>query len=112
MLIVNYMRMIKLKHDKLHGIFNNRKIIQDEISEKYAEFQRVEKELGKLGLKLQKEKEKVIPINEKIMKDYELTEFEYVSKVDAKDGEIIIEIRDQVEDFIEAQRNKKLETPE
>lgn len=94
------MKVQTFKHKKLVDLYTDREEVSKEINAIVDEMVKLEKTRDKVAIKLQKQKEKMMPIMEKdIISQIELGEFEEVAKVSKKDGEIQVEIVDKVEEF-------------
>jgi hypothetical protein len=109
-------RELIIKNARLVDVLNKRNEIQNNINAIVDEIESLQKELNKLGIKMQKEKERAIVETKKL--NIELSEFEIIEKFDLnKDGELVLSIRDEVESFKKAYRdrrkeNNKVEAPE
>jgi hypothetical protein len=94
------MRTQIFKHTKLSNLFSDREETSKEINAVIDEMMKLEKSRDKIAIKLQKQKEKMIPLIEKdIIPNLTLTEFEEVGKITKIEGGIEIEIVDKVEEF-------------
>lgn len=85
--------------------------IDPALGEKYSANRKLIEELenkrNKIGLKIQKIKDQIIPITQKVAKPLLEDEFEDFSDVRLEDGEVVIEIFSHLEDW-KAARAKKL----
>ena len=104
-------RTIKIKNPKLYKILEKKNVVLDKAREVNKEWKKMEQDLQKYGLELNKFKEKLFPIVKKIKEGMgeELGEFEEFETVEAIDGEVSIVIYDAVEEFKDALRLKKYE---
>lgn len=84
--------------------------VPQELRDKYEEKKKVkeawETERNKKGLKIQKIKDLIIPLTQKVAKDLLQDEFEDFSDVRLENGEIVIDIFSHLEDWKEARRKK------
>ena len=104
-------RKVTVKSAKLLEVHENRNKLQKEINGLIDQIEVLQKELNKLGIKMQKEKEKAVKETMKLNVD--LNEFEYISNFDIKEGEIELVVVDEIEVWKDAYRKKKLkQTPE
>lgn len=101
--------MIKVfKHTKLSELFTKREEISKEINAIVDKMTELDAERNKLAIKMQKSKEKMIPIIEKdIIAQLELGEFEEVGKITKIDGGVEVEVIDKVEEFKTAYKEQK-----
>lgn len=99
--------MIKeLQNDKLKKILEERKSIKIDIDAVVADMVKLEKERLKLGYKMDKLKEKTKVIMDSIF--FDLSEFEFIATVDLKNGEPVVEILDQIEEYKKMVREDKV----
>jgi len=109
-------REITFKDIKLKELLEKRNKIVLEGREQDAERQRLEEELKKKGLELQKIDGQATDILKK--KNIELTVdpknkvFEQIMGASLKDGKIVVEIADRVEDYVLALEKQKKELDE
>jgi hypothetical protein len=103
------MREETFDHNKIKGLVEEKKdlvtkgrVLSQEIEEK-------QEELKKLGMKVQKVKDKLIPAVEKdIEPDIDLDEFEEIYSIDLnEDGEVVVNVNDRVEEFKQSYRDQK-----
>ena len=94
----NVERIVKLKNDKLYDLLKQKTEAVSEGQAIFKEKEEVEKRLNKAGLKIQKYKDKIVPLVQGLTKN-EVGAFEDLVSVNIKDGEIILTIVDKVEEF-------------
>ena len=90
--------MIKLNNKELLKLLQSKSTLVDEGRGITKEIEKLETDRRKVGLQIQKLKDKIIPLVTKLTKD-SMAEYEEISTVDVKDDEIIVEIVDVVENF-------------
>lgn len=104
------MRTLSKKSEKAASLVAEYKALVLDINKQVDEIEKHEKERNKIALKVQKIKDKLNPITEKLIEG-ELGDFEVVTnvKLSSEEGMVDIEIVDQVEQFKEAylKRTKK-----
>lgn len=85
-------------------------MVPKELGVKYEEKKKVketwETERNKLGLKIQKIKDLIIPLTQKVAKPLLADEFEDFSDVRLENGEVVIDIFSHLENWKEARRKK------
>lgn len=76
-----------------------------------VEIEKLEKDRAKIGMQIQKRKDKIIPLVEKEVKP-KLGEYEDIETVTLEKGEIVVKVFNHLEEFKKAfaERNKKEET--
>ena len=94
------MREIKLKNDKLYQLLEKKDVLIKEGREISKRIEKDDQERHKIGLKVQKLKDKTAQLLEK--EDIETGEFEYIQQLDVKDGEVVVTVQDSVEEFKKA----------
>lgn len=102
------MRTQIINNDKLGKILDERAIIFKEITSINEKLNELDQERTKLGYKLDRLKEKTAPIVEKYTKDFDLQEFEVITKVylnDEKQPEV--EIINMVDEYAKQLRESK-----
>lgn len=104
-------RTIKVKNDKLYKLLEEKNEVLTKAREVKVEFDKLQEELQKHGLELNKYKEKLFPLVDKIKEEMgeELGEFEEFETVEAIDGEIEIVVFDAIEEYKDMYRLKKYE---
>lgn len=84
--------------------------VPQELKDKYAEKKRLkekfENERNRIALKVQKKKDLIIPLTQRIAKSLLQDEFEDYSDVRLENGEVILEFFSHLEDWKEAHRKK------
>lgn len=102
------MRQAEIKNEKLADILTERGLIFRQIDKINQQLMDLDKERTKLGYKMDKLKDKTAPIVDKHTKEFELGEFEIVSRV-YLNGEQTpeVEIIDLVEEYTKMLREKK-----
>ena len=91
-------REVELKNAKLFKLLEDKEVLVGKGRELQKDIEEIQKEQRKIGLKLNKVKEKVIPLVEKESEKIEIEQFETPAAVDIKDGKAILTILDQIED--------------
>jgi hypothetical protein len=104
------MRTIKIQNSKIFTLVGEYKAKAQEINKVVDEIEKIEKERNKIGLQIQKLKDKLSPLVEKATES-EVGEFEMVTNIQQskEDGVVEVDIFDQVEEYKEALRKKKAE---
>jgi len=90
--------MIKLNSKELLKLLQSKSTLVDEGRGITKEIEKLETDRRKVGLQIQKLKDKIIPLVTKLTASA-MAEYEEISTVDVKDDEIIVEIVDVVENF-------------
>jgi len=104
-------RQYKIKDDKIKGLLEKKEKTVNEGKVLATEYGNIEEELKKVGLRLQKVKDKIIPLVKGCYKDMDLTETEDVTSVAIVDGEVVAEITDAVAFYKENYLKQKYEKP-
>lgn len=87
--------------------------VPKELIQEYRDAEKKKEELesqrNKIGLKVQKWKDKIIPLSQKVGKPYLEEEFEDFNTVRIQDGKVVLEIFSHLEEFKQnfRERNKK-----
>lgn len=102
-------RTLKVKNDKLYKILEEKNKVLKEAREVNDKNKILTEELQKYGLELNKYKEKLFPLVDKIKEEIELGEFEEIETVEPVDGEIELIIFDAIEEYKDMYRIKKAE---
>jgi len=89
---------MKIPSKELIELLSKKTVLIDEARGYSKEIETLEGTRRKVGLQVQKIKDKVIPLVKKLT-DGKLAEFEEITQVDIKDGEIDITVVNVVEDF-------------
>lgn len=89
---------MKIPSKELIELLSKKTVLIDEARGYSKEIETLEETRRKVGLQVQKIKDKVIPLVKKLT-DGKLAEFEEITQVDIKDGEIDITVVNVVEDF-------------
>lgn len=92
-------REAELKGDKLLKLLTKKEELVGEGRKFQVDIEGLQKEQRKVGLKLNKVKEKVIPLIEKESEKLDIEQFEIPSSVNIKDGKAILTILDQIADY-------------
>ena len=102
------MRTVKIENSKIFNLVGEYKAKALEINKVVDEIEKIEKERNKIGLQIQKLKDKLSPLVEKATES-EISEFEMVTNIQQskEDGVVEVDIFDQVEEYKEALRKKK-----
>jgi hypothetical protein len=91
--------MIKtLDNPKLVKLLEEKELAVKEGREQYKVVEKEQQKLNKCGLKIQKYKDKIIPLVKELTKDL-LGEYEDLSEVKLENGKVILTIVDKVEEF-------------
>lgn len=103
------MRQITLQDDKLKKILAERGKVLTEARNLTKQIEKLQKEQAKLGYKMDRLKEKTMPLMEAHKID--TTEFEVVSRVflSEKTKEVTVEVVDQIDEYKKFLREKKNE---
>lgn len=104
------MREINIKNDKILKILEKKGGLIDKGRELTKQIEGLEKERNKVGLQVQKLKDKTAHLMDK--EDIKTEEFEYVASVDLKDGEVVLTIKDAIEEYKQAYRERISQKPE
>jgi hypothetical protein len=104
------MRQIKITNEKLYKILGDKEVLINEGRQISKDIEERETSRAKIGLKVEKLKEKAVKCVEK--EAFKLEEFEYLQSIDAKDGEVVVTIQDKLEEVKEAIREQKKENKE
>lgn len=102
------MREVIINNDKLVKILEERAVIHENITKLNDQLMELDKERQKEAYKMDRLKDKTAAIIKK--NPIEVAEFEYIARVELKDGNAIAVIEDQVEqykDMIREQKNKQ-----
>ena len=104
------MLTVKIENIKIFNLVGEYKAKALEINKVVDEIEKIEKERNKIGLQIQKLKDKLSPLVEKATES-EISEFEMVTNIQQskEDGVVEVDIFDQVEEYKEALRKKKAE---
>ena len=102
-------RTIKVKNDKLYKILEEKNVVLAEAREVNDKVKILNEELQKYGLELNKYKEKLFPLVDKIKEEIELSEFEEIETVEPVNGEVELIIFDAIEEYRDMYRIKKAE---
>jgi len=102
------MRNITLEDKKLEKILRERGNVLTEAQKITKEIEKLQKEQQKLGYKMERLKEKTVPLMEKHQGEFELGEFELVSRVyiNEETDKPTAEIADQIEEYKKFLREK------
>ena len=100
------MKNYKIDNPKLVKILEERGKVLTEARKKQTDVEAIQKEQAKLGYKMDRLKDKTTPIMDEELKNLKVEEFGYVARVFLKDGCAYVEIRNQVDDYIELLREK------
>lgn len=103
------MRKVKATSKVIVETLLKRDILMKEMDDLLKQGEKIQNEMNKIGIKIQKEKEKAAVATMKM--DLELSEFEIPVRaniIDQEKYQIEFEITDQVEDYKEAVRKKRL----
>lgn len=96
-------RTIDITNDELKSLHANRLEIQNNVNSVIDEMAKLEEQLQNYGMESQKTKNEMQSIIDGL--NIELSEFEYISKVDASEtGVMVFTIVDRIEDFKEKVR--------
>jgi hypothetical protein len=99
------MRQIKFTNEEIYSLLKENETIAEEINKIVAEWEEVDKEIGKKSIKMDKIKQKMRPIiADKIKEETELGEFEVIQGVKTDGEEVLVEINDMVELYKEQLR--------
>jgi len=103
-------RTITAKSKKLVDIWHRKQELHKSIREFVTEIERIEKEMNKLGIKMEKERERAVAETKRLQLD--LGEFETISEYDisGEDG-VAIKVVDRVEEYKTAYRERNANTP-
>ena len=104
-------KKIEFENKELRKLLDKKSLIVDEGRKLSKEIEKLEKERNRDALKLQKIKDRVIPILQKEIAP-QLGEFEDIQSIDKKDDKsdvLVAVIFDRVEQYKEAIRQQKLE---
>ena len=91
------MRQVKLDNKQLIKILKDREVEFKKAQELQTTAEKINKELTALGYKMNRLKEKTSQVLNK--ENIELTDFEIITEVKLENGEPILEIVDQVEEY-------------
>jgi len=91
------MRQVKLDNKQLIKILKDREVEFKKAQELQTTAEKINKELTALGYKMNRLKEKTSQVLNK--ENIELTDFEIITEVRLENGEPILEIVDQVEEY-------------
>lgn len=97
---------ITFKDDKLKKLLEEKGVLVTEGRELTRRIEELEKERAKIGLKIQKVKDKIAPIVDAKINP-QLDEFEDIETVEIKDGMILVRKFSQLEEFKKAWRERK-----
>jgi hypothetical protein len=100
-------RTYTFKNDEIVSLMGEKDTLMEYFKKQTAKIEKLQKELGDKSQELQVLKDKMRPIVDEYVLD-QLDEFELVTKLDVKDGEIVVEIVDEIESFKEAVQKRKL----
>lgn len=100
-------RQIIIEDDKLKALLEKKDEAVADGKKQYAAVEREQNKLNKCGLKIQKMKDKIIPLVN--AQEFEKTEFEEIQSVSIEDGKIVMTVFDLVEEYKEAVRTKRNE---
>lgn len=101
------MRTVEIKDTKIEDYHSKIKEIWKDGQKLLDEKEKLEKEIKKTALKIQKIKDKLNPAISKYLGA--LAEFEYVANLDVIDGKLVAKVGDQLEEFKDAYRKQKVE---
>lgn len=104
------MRKHKFENDKIVKILEKKAPLIEEGRNLSKQMDDLNKDLHKIGLKVQKLKDKTAHLMEK--ESITLGEFEYIASIDTKDGQVVLEIVDAIEEYKAAYRKKVAEQAE
>lgn len=102
------MRKHEFENKKIVDLLDKKAPLIKEGRKLSEEMEKLNKELHKIGLKVQKLKDKTAQLIEK--EDITLGEFEYIRTIDTKNGKVVVEIVDAVEEYKSAYRQQKAES--
>jgi len=105
----DFERVHKIDSKKIKKLLEDKDALIQEGRKSAKRMEELEKEQRKLALKVQKLKDKVVPLVKKYYADMNLTEFEEVVAVEVKDGEVIVKIDDVIELYRAHYLEKKYE---
>lgn len=98
---------ITFKDDKMKKLLEEKGVLVNEGRELTKKIEELEKERAKVGLKIQKVKDKLIPIVESKIKP-QLEEFEDIETVEVKGDMIVVKKFSHLEEFKKAWREKNI----
>ena len=97
-MILEDKKLVKLLEEKEALVNAGRKLT--------AEIEKVDKERAKIGMQIQKIKDKVIPAITKLKPQFCLDEFDDIESVTIKDGQIEVKTFNHLEEFKKQYREK------
>ena len=106
------MRIITLNNEEeLKTLLREKAVIHKEIGEINEKLEKLDSKRSKLGHKINRIKEKMLPIIKEMEHSFKLSEFEIITNISIgeESKEVEIEVINQVEEYKEAIRQKKLE---
>lgn len=105
------MRVTTVTHEEIYKALVEKNEQVKEGRELSEQIEKLEEERNKIGLQIQKLKDRIIPEIEEIIKGIEMSEYEAVGEVRAgeQENEVEIEIFDQIEAYKEFLDDKKKE---
>lgn len=100
----------KITNEDIKSLLIKKDKIVNEWRDISAKIEELERKLDSLAHRIQKIKDKVVPMIEEELKDLYPSEFHEATKVEVVDGEIVYELVDRIElfkeSYIEAKNNK------
>lgn len=101
------MRKHEFENKKIVDILLKKEPLIKEGRELSKKIDDLNKDLHKIGLKVQKLKDKTAHLMEK--ESITLGEFEYISAIDTKNGKVVLEVVDAIEEYKSAYRKRVAE---
>jgi len=96
-----------IKNNKLKKILEERGRVLNKAKKIQREVEKLQKEQQKLGYRMNRLKEKTEPLVEGEKEKFVFEEFDYIARVAIEKDNVIIEIKNQIEDYKELLREKK-----
>jgi len=92
---------MKINNDKLKVLLEQKEVLVAEGRALTVKIEKLEKERAKVGMQIQKVKDKVIPLVEKLVKP-NLKEYEDIETVTLEKGEIEVKVFNHLDEFKKA----------
>ena len=103
---------MKIKNDILKKLLEEKDVLVKEGRVLTVQIEKLEQDRAKIGMQIQKKKDKVIPLVEKLKKEGKIVlgEYDDIESVSVISGEIEVKIFNHLEEFKKAfaEKNKKV----